>query len=199
MKRLLFVFPFGMMLFAFSGPIFAYESYADDSTYYESDYGDSTPRLASHNTAKKVKYVKADDRSYGKNYMSGRNVFVFDPRHHTWSAYSDGRLIKSGRASGGKSYCPDVGRGCRTIVGTYRVISKGGPGCKSSRFPLETRGGAPMPYCMHFHAKGYAVHGSPDVPNYNASHGCVRVPPADARWLSQNFMSIGTTVVVRPY
>lgn len=135
--------------------------------------------------------------AYAEDY--GRTTVVFDPKHHTWAAYLDGKKIKSGRASGGKSYCPDIGRGCRTIVGTFKVISKKGPGCKSSRFPVETRGGAPMPWCMHFHAKGYAIHGSNDVPNHNASHGCIRVVLADAKWLNQNFVRIGTTVVVLPY
>ncbi len=30
---------------------------------------------------------------------------------------------------------------------------------------------------------GYAIHGSPSVPSYPASHGCVRVPMWDADWL----------------
>lgn len=134
-----------------------------------------------------------------KKTAQNKTVFVFNPKHLTWTAYLNDRKIKSGKASGGKSYCPDVGRGCKTIVGTFKIISKKGPGCKSSRFPVETRGGAPMPWCMHFHAKGYAIHGSPDVPNYNASHGCIRVKPNDAKWLNQNFMRIGTTVIVLPY
>lgn len=98
---------------------------------------------------------------------------------------------------GGRSYCPDIHRSCRTPTGTYHVMSKGGAGCRSSRYPVG-RGGAPMPYCMFF-SKYYAVHGSPDVPNYNASHGCVRVLPSDARWLNHNFMHEGTTVVIKPY
>ncbi len=136
--------------------------------------------------------------AYESNFSNSTAV-VFDPKHHTWTAYSNGKKIKSGRASGGKSYCPDIGRGCRTIVGTFRVISKKGPGCKSTRFPVETGGGAPMPWCMHFHPKGYAIHGSNDVPNANASHGCIRVVPDDAKWLNQHFVRIGTTVIVLPY
>ena len=52
--------------------------------------------------------------------------------------------------------------------------------------------------CMFF-SKYYAVHGSYEVPNYNASHGCIRVTPADAKWLYYNFIEIGTPVVVKPY
>lgn len=126
------------------------------------------------------------------------STFVFNPRSHSWKAISDsGHVIRTGRASGGRSYCPDIKRSCRTPSGTYRVWSIGGPGCRSSRYPVG-RGGAPMPYCMFF-SKYYAVHGSYDVPNYNASHGCIRVTPKDARWLSQHFMRIGTKVVVKPY
>lgn len=126
------------------------------------------------------------------------STFVFHPRSHSWQAIDDnGRVIKSGRASGGRRYCPDIGRSCRTPSGVYYVHSKGGPSCRSSRYPVG-RGGAPMPYCM-FYSRYYAVHGSYDVPNYNASHGCIRVTPRDARWLNNNFMRIGTKVIVKSY
>lgn len=105
--------------------------------------------------------------------------------------------VKSGRASGGRSYCPDVGRSCKTPAGTFYIQSKGGAGCRSSRYPVG-KGGAKMPYCMFF-SRYYAVHGSYDVPPRNASHGCIRVTPSDALWLHRNFMDIGTKVIVKPY
>ena len=114
--------------------------------------------------------------------------------NQTWKAYDDGgSLINSGHVSGGKKYCPDIHRGCRTPTGSFTVYSKGGPGCISHKFPVG-RGGAPMPYCMFFRG-GYALHGSNNVPNYNASHGCVRMSPSDARWLNQNFVRPGSTRV----
>lgn len=125
------------------------------------------------------------------------NTFIFNPRSLTWTALSDGKVIKSGKAVGGSRYCRDVRRACKTPSGTYHIYSKGGAGCRSSRYPVG-RGGAKMPYCMFF-TKNYAVHGSYDMPNYNASHGCIRVQPDAARWLNQNFMHIGTTVIVKPY
>lgn len=125
------------------------------------------------------------------------NTFVYNPKSLKWKAIKNGKVVRSGRGSGGRGYCKDIGRSCRTPSGTYSVISKGGPGCRSSRYPVG-RGGAPMPYCMFF-SKYYAIHGSPDVPNFNASHGCIRVRPGDARWLSNNFVNIGTRVVVEPY
>tara|TARA_B100000989_G_scaffold299022_2_gene292097 strand:- start:25103 stop:25669 length:567 start_codon:yes stop_codon:yes gene_type:complete len=129
---------------------------------------------------------------------NGRNTFIFDPKHLMWGAYdANGQLVNQGAASGGKGYCADIGRSCRTPSGSYAVYRKGGAGCKSTKYPVG-KGGAPMPYCMFFNG-GYAVHGSPHVPGYNASHGCIRVPPSDAAWLSQNFMSNGTKVIVKSY
>lgn len=42
---------------------------------------------------------------------------------------------------------------------------------------------------------GYAVHGSPSVPGYPASHGCVRVSNADEDWLFPQ-APVGTPVIV---
>lgn len=125
------------------------------------------------------------------------NAFIFSPRSLTWKAVQNGKVIRSGRASGGKAYCPDIGRSCRTPTGTYFIISKGSASCRSTRYPLPN-GGAKMPYCMFF-TKLYAVHGSYDVPNYNASHGCIRVTPSDALWLSQHFIHIGSKVIITSY
>ncbi len=131
------------------------------------------------------------------NYADN-NKFVFSPRTLQWQAInSNGKVVRSGHGSGGRGYCPDIHRSCRTPTGTYHVIAKSGPGCHSSRYPVG-KGGAPMPYCMFF-SHYYAIHGSPDVPNRNASHGCIRVVPGDAKWLNQNFVHIGTEVVVKPY
>ena len=131
------------------------------------------------------------------NYAANNEV-VFNPRLLQWKAINaDGKVVRTGRASGGRGYCPDIKRSCRTPSGTYSVISKSGPACRSSRYPVG-KGGAPMPYCMFF-SKYYAIHGSYEVPNRNASHGCIRVVPSDARWLYQNFVDIGTKIVVKPY
>jgi len=131
---------------------------------------------------------------------TGNKVFIFDPNYTAWAVYdAEGKRVNTGKASGGKLYCPDVARRCTTISGTFKIISKRGPDCISSKYPLETHGGAPMPYCMFFHANGYGVHGSYDVPDHNASHGCIRVTPIAAKWLNQSFITPGTTVIIYPY
>lgn len=133
-----------------------------------------------------------------RRHPTGRRVFIFDPKKPAWAAYDErGRLVRTGHASGGKAYCPDVKRRCLTPTGHFSVHRKGNAYCKSSKYPVG-RGGAPMPHCMFFY-KGYAIHGSPHVPNYNASHGCIRVLPKDARWLHRHFMTLGTQVIVRRY
>ncbi len=122
----------------------------------------------------------------------GNKLIKVDLSDLAWGAYdNEGNLVNWGPVSGGKSYCPDIGRGCQTIKGSFTVFDKKGEDCKSSRFPVG-RGGAPMPYCMHFHG-GYALHGSPTVPGYNASHGCVRMFTDDARWLNHEFVDVGLT------
>lgn len=135
----------------------------------------------------------------------GRKVVIVDPNQLAWGAYDEaGVLVNWGAASAGKSWCPDVGEPCRTVTGDYTMIRKQGPECESSKYPIETDGGAPMPYCMHFY-RGFAIHGSDTVPGYNASHGCVRVLTEDAEWLNTQFIDLPdsgrqpTKVIVIPY
>ncbi len=117
-----------------------------------------------------------------------------DPSVLAWGAYDAQGVLQSwGPVSGGKSWCPDLGRACRTAVGKFAIYEKRGAGCVSTKFPIG-RGGAPMPYCMFFHG-GFALHGSHDVPGYNASHGCVRLLVPDAKWLNQDFV-MGEKVAV---
>ena len=36
-------------------------------------------------------------------------------------------------------------------------------------------------YCSQYFIRGYAIHGYKSVPVYPASHGCLRMPIADAK------------------
>ncbi|MCD6045384.1 MAG: hypothetical protein K0R48_547 [Gammaproteobacteria bacterium] len=128
-----------------------------------------------------------------------QNTIIVDPKLLAFGAYdTDGTLVHWGPISAGQNYCSDVKRRCHTITGTYTIYTKQGAGCKSTKYPLG-KGGAPMPYCMFFH-KGFALHGSPTVPGYNASHGCVRLYKDDAKWLNTQFVNVGSTqVIIKPY
>lgn len=130
---------------------------------------------------------------------------IVDQDKLAYAAYdAEGNLVIWGPISSGRDRCPDANRSCRTLTGIYRVFSKENEKCVSDVFPIG-KGGAKMPFCMFFH-KGFALHGSPDIPGVRASHGCVRMFTQDAKWLNENFVELssernnfrGTTVIVRP-
>ena len=129
---------------------------------------------------------------------SGYRTVIIDLSQLAWGAYDeDGNLLHWGPASGGKGWCKDVDKPCRTHTGNYTIYRKQGYDCTSSKFPLPY-GGAAMPYCMHYY-RAFALHGSFEVPGYNASHGCVRMFITDARWLNHQFANYDTKVIVKPY
>ncbi len=129
---------------------------------------------------------------------NGNSTFIFNPRTLRWVVYNrEGDLVGSGHGSGGRDFCSDIQEPCRTPVGTFQVYSFGGPDCVSKIYPGSDEP-APMPYCMYV-SDDFAIHGSSNVPNYNASHGCIRVKPSVAKWLQENVIERGTTVIVLPY
>lgn len=130
---------------------------------------------------------------------------IVDQEKLAWAAYDvEGNLVWWGPISSGRDKCSDSNRSCRTLTGIFRVFSKENVKCTSDVFPIG-KGGAKMPYCMYFH-KGFALHGSDDIPGLRASHGCVRMFIGDAKWLNEQFVSLsserndfmGTKVTVRP-
>lgn len=165
----------------------------DESTYITDDNG-----YVHHTT-----HYLRDTR--GKRYFpvqipaTGQKEFIFDPKAFAWAAYdAEGHRVMTGSASGGQDMCADVGKPCRTVTGTFRVYNKRGVNCKSGEYPVETEGGAKMPYCMYFF-QGFTIHAGYDVPMANKSHGCVRVLPSAAKWLNEQFITIGTRVTVLSY
>ncbi len=68
-----------------------------------------------------------------------------------------------------------------TIIGTFRVYMKD-PGTNAKGMVKS-----------NYFIRGYAIHGYFDVPTYNASHGCLRVPIPDAATIF-NWVRIGTIV-----
>ncbi len=71
------------------------------------------------------------------------------------------RLVRVYPTSSGKSSTP-------TVRGAFRFYSKT-PGTNAKGM-LDS----------NYFVGGYAIHGYPDVPAYNASHGCLRIPNANA-------------------
>jgi len=165
----------------------------DESTLMADDNG------VVHRT---ISYLK-DSR--GSKYFpvqipgTGQKQFIFDPKAAAWAAYDEeGKRVMTGGASGGMDFCEDVNKPCRTVTGKFHVYNKRGVDCKSGEYPVETVGGAKMPYCMYFY-RGFTIHAAFEVPSYNSSHGCVRVFPSAAKWLNEQFITIGTQVTVLSY
>jgi hypothetical protein len=125
----------------------------------------------------------------------GKKTIIVSINKLAFGAYdSNGELEHWGPISAARGYCPDINRRCTTTLGKFKIYHKGGQSCVSTRYPVG-RGGAPMPYCMFFNGN-YALHGSYEVPGYNASHGCVRLFVKDAKWLNQEFSAGNSTRVL---
>jgi len=141
----------------------------------------------------------------GENYFPkqvepiGKKQFVFDPGAASWAAYDRaGHRVMTGGGSGGKDVCEEDGESCRTVTGSFQVFSKKGEDCRSGEYPIDAGGGAKMPYCMYFY-RGFTIHAAYTVPPINSSHGCIWVLPSAAKWLNEEFITLGTRVTVLAY
>lgn len=156
---------------------------------------------------KKIDQLTIYDVSPFPRYINseGEKTIYVSQKKLAWAAYDqDGELLWWGPISSGVSTCPHVLGGCTTPTGSFRIVRKQEIDCVSTVFPRRANGndgGALMPYCMHF-LRGFALHGSYEVPGYRASHGCVRMFIEDARWLNEEFIDLpgngmrGTRVVI---
>ncbi|MEA2492628.1 MAG: hypothetical protein QOJ29_539 [Thermoleophilaceae bacterium] len=89
-----------------------------------------------------------------------------------------GKPVATYPTSSGKPSTP-------TILGHYHFYSKA-PGTNAKGM-----------FMSNYFVRGYAIHGYPDVPIYNASHGCLRVPNADAISIFSQ-ISLGESIWVYP-
>ena len=106
---------------------------------------------------------------------AGRHV-EFDWSRQVLALISGGRARRVYHASSGKASTP-------TVFGGFRFYSKQ-PGVNS----------VGMVHSNYF-IGGYAIHGYPSVPNYPASHGCIRVPIPNAREIDRQ-IRIGERIFV---
>lgn len=84
--------------------------------------------------------------------------------------YVGGKLIAESPVSTGR-------KGHATPTGVFSILQKR----RYHRSNIYSR--APMPYMQRLTWSGIALHGSNQVPDYPASHGCVRLPPKFAKTL----------------
>jgi len=122
-----------------------------------------------------------------KMLLQGRGAFPLahtDPPKHVEADLSrqvlvlveDGKPKYTFPVSSGASATP-------TVTGTYHFYSKT-PGYNAKR----------MFYSAYF-VGGYATHGYSPVPNYPASHGCLRNPIPDSIFI-YNWINLGDTIYV---
>lgn len=189
-------------------PSSAFAEPVNDPVYYEDNsYSGSQRRYSDDRETEREFYETPRSVSGHPNYASrlpnnitapGEKLIVVNPRTHVWGAYTEsGKLVRAGLATAGARWCSDIGRSCRTKVGSFRISSLGDSDCVSSLYPVG-EGGAPMPYCMFFNG-GQGLHGSSHLAEANLSHGCVRISVNDAEWLRYNFAQRGTKVVIKSY
>ena len=118
-------------------------------------------------------------------YLHADKYIVVDIENQLAFAHEDDRVVMSGRISTGKA-------GRRTPTGYFRILEKKREH-KSNLWP-KPDGGAKMNYMMRLTQDGVAMHLGP-VPNYPASHGCIRLKNGFAQRLWK-WADVGTEVYV---
>ncbi|MFT4183018.1 MAG: L,D-transpeptidase family protein [Rhizobium sp.] len=88
------------------------------------------------------------------------------------AVYDGDKVVASSKVSTGK-------RGHTTPSGIFSILEK------KVYHESNLYSNAPMPYMQRLTWSGIALHESNSVPNYPASHGCVRMPKAFAKLLYQ--------------
>ncbi len=126
--------------------------------------------------------VKARD-SVGHTVPRPRKHVVIDKTHQMLRAYEGSKLVFKSHVS--------TGRGRSTPSGRFYVQGK-------ERMHYSRRyDNAPMPYSVHLRGH-YFIHGFGFVPNYPASHGCIRLPLNNGNPAKKfyEWVEIGTLVII---
>ena len=114
--------------------------------------------------------------AYRLKYPKAGKHVEFDWSRQVLVLAKKGRPYRTYHASSGTPATP-------TVFGTYRFYLKT-PGTNAKG----------MVHSSYF-IRGYAIHGYASVPNYPASHGCVRTPISDAKAV-YNWVRIGMSIYV---
>lgn len=130
-------------------------------------------------------------------------LVVIDLYNLSWGAYNKGKLINWGIANGGMGICKETGRmECKTPIGEWFIKEKR-KYSKSTLYPVECSNkkkcGHPLRWFQIFGNKSEGLHGEYHLLGSNVSHGCVRITIEDAKWLFNEFVEIGTKIIVLDY
>jgi lipoprotein-anchoring transpeptidase ErfK/SrfK len=129
------------------------------------------------------------DRRVVERVLAGKGAFKPrhpDAGHHVEADISrqvlalidDGKVVATYHTSTGAPATP-------TIIGSFRVYRKD-PGTNALGMVKSS-----------YFIRGYAIHGYVDVPAFNASHGCLRVPIPDAARI-YGWIRMGDRVITYP-
>ena len=129
------------------------------------------------------------DRAVIEKVLAGKGAFKVrhpDAGHHVEADISrqvlalidGGKVVATYHTSTGAPATP-------TVIGSFRVYLKT-PGTNAKG----------MVHSSYF-IRGYAIHGYVDVPAFNASHGCLRIPIPDALRV-YNWLRHGDRVITYP-
>ena len=122
---------------------------------------------------------QAAQAGFWRSQEGGPQRVVIDKSRQVLRAYEGNRVVLETHISTGR-------RGRETPSGHFHAETK-------SLMHYSSRyGNAPMPYSVQI-AGNYFIHGFSSVPNYPASHGCIRVPIGTARQF-YDWVSPGTPV-----
>lgn len=151
-------------------------------------YNDTTARaVMAFRKVNSMARVFNASRSVFQKVLAGKGAFrlrfpkagkhvEFDWSRQVVVLADQGKPVAVYHASSGKPSTP-------TVFGKFRFYLKS-PGTNAKGM-----------YMSNFFIRGYAIHGYPDVPTYPASHGCLRVPNADANAI-YNWVKLGDPIWV---
>ena len=195
MKKLLVLAMFFASLFL-GGPAVANDGVSRDKAYWTQIWYQKQAKRGAYvqrngkwvRTGKarvrKAAVTRSKRRGVKRRSSGGRVVAHVDLSSQRMTVTRGGTHLYSWPVSSGR-------KGYRTPTGTYRV------GRMHKRYFSRKYDGAPMPYAMFFRG-GYAIHGTNAIKRLGrpASHGCVRLHPANAATLFSLVKRHGGTVRV---
>jgi peptidoglycan hydrolase-like protein with peptidoglycan-binding domain len=155
--------------------------------------------LSGHLDAATGRAVLAFRKVNGMSRISGTNYAIYSalfqgrggfklrfPKagRHAEADLSRGVLVLADKGAPVRIYVTSPGKpSTPTVRGTFHVYRRS-PGTNSHGMVNSA-----------YFIRGYAVHGYADVPTYNASHGCLRVPVPNSRSI-YDWLTMGTRVDV---